>query len=120
MILRYATNLRVAKDLYEAAKPKLQGDENVIDNFVNEFDLPQKAVPLAGTIEALAAGSFALSFLNKNVSRLGSLLTLSVLSVAALKHFQAGHGKEGADHALRLMGLASLSFADTFCEKNNK
>ena len=34
--------------------------------------------------------------------------------VAAYKHFEAGHGKEGAQHALDLLGLAALSFADTF------
>ena len=27
MILRYATNLKLAKELYNASKPKLQGDQ---------------------------------------------------------------------------------------------
>ena len=87
MILRYATNLKLAKELYDASK-------------------------------AAAAGLFAASFLNKNISRLGSLAAISVLGVAAYKHFEAGHGKKGAQHALDLLGLSTLSLLDTFsCKK---
>ena len=56
--------------------------------------LPASSVKLAGGVEATAAALFAASFLNKNISRLGSLATISVLSVAAYKHFEAGHGKK--------------------------
>lgn len=37
-----------------------------------------------------------------------------MLGVAAYKHFEAGHGKAGAQHALDLLGLATLSLLDTF------
>ena len=30
MILRYATNLKLAKELYNASKPKLQGDQGMV------------------------------------------------------------------------------------------
>ncbi|MDU4915010.1 MAG: hypothetical protein E6X40_10865, partial [Staphylococcus epidermidis] len=37
---------------------------------------------------------------------------------AAYKHFEAGHGKKGAQHALDLLGLSTLSLLDTFsCKK---
>ena len=114
MILRYAANLKLAKKLYDSSKPKLQGSQEMIDTFKNVFGLPEKSVKLAGTVEATAAALFAASFLNKNISRLGSIATFGVLGVAAYKHFEAGHGKEGAQHALDLLGLAALSFADTF------
>lgn len=114
MILRYAANLKLAKELYDSSKPKLQGSQEMIDTFKNVFGLPEKSVKLAGTVEATAAALFATSFLNKNISRLGSIATFGVLGVAAYKHFEAGHGKEGAQHALDLLGLAALSFADTF------
>lgn len=113
MILRYAANLKLAKELYDASKPKLKGDQGMKETFTNVFN----AVKLAGTLEATAAALFAASFLSKNLSRLGSITTFGVLGVAAYKHFEAGHGKEGAQHALDLLGLAALSFADTFCEK---
>ncbi|MGK9070522.1 hypothetical protein CPA43_06400 [Staphylococcus warneri] len=114
MILRYATNLKLAKELYDASKPKLQGDQGMSDTFTNVFGLPEKSVKLVGTVEAAAAGLFAVSFLSKTASRLGSVATISVLSVAAYKHFEAGHGKKGAQHALDLLGLATLSLFDTF------
>ncbi|GGG98602.1 hypothetical protein E2558_11885 [Staphylococcus pragensis] len=117
MILRYAANLKLAKELYTASKPKLKGDQKMKETFTNVFGLPEDSVKLAGTVEATAAALFAASFLSKNLSRLGSIATFGVLGVAAYKHFEAGHGKEGAQHALDLLGLAALSFADTFCEK---
>ena len=79
MILRYATNLKLAKELYNASKPKLQGDQGMVDTFTNTFGLPASSVKLAGGVEATAAALFAASFLNKNISRLGSLATISVL-----------------------------------------
>ena len=111
MILRYVANLKLAKELYSSAKPKLKGDQGMIDTFQNVFGLPESSVKLAGTVEA--AAFYVASFLNKNLSRLGSIATFGVLGVA-YKHFEAGHGKEGAQHALDLLGLAALSFADTF------
>ena len=90
MVLRYATNL--AKRLYDASKPKLKGDQGMIDTFTNTFGLPENSVKLAGGVEAAAAGLLLL-VLNKNISRLGSLAAISVLGVAAYKHFEAGHGK---------------------------
>lgn len=118
MILRYLTNLKLAKELYGAAKPKLKGDQSMKDTFVEVFNLPSNAVPLAGAVEALSAVFFVLSFASKRLSRVASLLTISVLGVAAYKHFEAGHGKAGAKHALDLSDLAALSFLDTIdCKK---
>ena len=62
MILRYATNLKLAKELYNASKPKLQGDQGMVDTFTNTFGLPASSVKVAGGVEATAA---AASFLNK-------------------------------------------------------
>ena len=57
--LRYATNLKLAKELYDASKPKLKGDQGMIDTFTNTFGLPENSVKLAGGVEAAAAGLFA-------------------------------------------------------------
>ncbi len=65
--------------------------------------LPENSVKLAGGVEAAAAGLFAASFLNKNISRLGSLAAISVLGVAAYKHFEAGHGKKRCTTCFRLI-----------------
>ena len=64
MILRYAANLKLAKELYTASKPKLKGDQGMIDTFQNVFGLPESSVKLAGTVE-VAAAAFIASFLNK-------------------------------------------------------
>lgn len=65
MILRYAANLKLAKELYTASKPKLKGDQGMIDTFQNVFGLPESSVKLAGTVEVAAAAFYAASFLNK-------------------------------------------------------
>lgn len=113
MILRYLTNLKLAKELYDASKPKLKGDQSMKESFVEVFNLPSNAMPLAGALEALSAVFFVLSFASKRLSRIASLITISVLGVAAFKHFESGHGKAGAKHALDLTSLAALSFIDT-------
>ena len=113
MILRYATNLKLAKDLYAASKRKLTGNPYT----KQDFKLSERAMKLAGVIEFIASGLFATSVLHKNISRLGSLVTFSVLSVAVYKRLEAGHGKVGAQHALDLLGLAALSLIDTFSKK---
>ena len=64
MILRYAANLKLAKELYTASKPKLKGDQGMIDTFQNVFGLPESSVKLAGTVE-VAATLLSASFLNK-------------------------------------------------------
>ena len=55
----------------------------MIDTFQNVFGLPESSVKLAGTVEVAAAAFYAASFLNKNLSRLGSIATFGVLGVAA-------------------------------------
>lgn len=120
MILRYVTNLKIAKELYEASKPKLKGDQGMQDTFKNVFGLPSSLVKYVGAAEAATAALYSVSFLNKNISRLASLSTIGILSVAAYKHFEAGHGKKGAQHALDLVGLATLSLLDTIGGNKNK
>ena len=51
MILRYLTNLKLAKELYGAAKPKLQGDQSMKDTFEEVFNLPSNAVPLVARLK---------------------------------------------------------------------
>lgn len=117
MILRYATNLKLAKELYQASKPKLQA-KSMIELFEHTFGLQKELVKYVGIAEATTAALYSASFINKNISRLASLSTIGILSVAAYKHFEAGQGKKGAQHALNLLGLATLSLLDTFsCNK---
>ena len=41
MILRYVTNVKIAKELFEASKPKLKGDQEMKDTFNNVFGLDE-------------------------------------------------------------------------------
>lgn len=118
MILRYVTNLKLAKELYQASKPKLQEDKGMIELFEHTFGLQKELVKYVGIAEATTAALYSASFINKNISRLASLSTIGILSAAAYKHFEAGQGKKVAQHALDLLGLATLSLLDTFsCNK---
>lgn len=62
MILRYVTNVKIAKELFEASKPKLKGDQEMKDTFSNVFGLDEKLVPLVGGLEAASATLFSISF----------------------------------------------------------
>ena len=44
------SNLKLAKELYSSAKPKLKGDQGMIDTFQNVFGLPESSVKLVGTV----------------------------------------------------------------------
>ncbi len=96
MILRYVTNLKLAKELYQASKPKLQEDKGMIELFEHTFGLQKELVKYVGIAEATTAALYSASFINKNISRLASLSTIGILSVAVYKHFEAGHGKRCA------------------------
>ena len=55
MILRYATNLKLAKDLYAASKRKLTGNPYTKQLFTQDFKLSERAMKLAGVIEFIAS-----------------------------------------------------------------
>ncbi|UXR78024.1 MULTISPECIES: DoxX family protein [unclassified Staphylococcus] len=116
MITRYATNLKVAKEMFDAAQPKLKGDEGMKQAF-EQFNLQPELVKVVGAAEAAAAGLLGLSLFSKRLSQAGSIITLGVMGVAIAKHLQAGHGKEGAQHAIDVAKLAGMSLADTFLSK---
>lgn len=120
MLLRYLNNIKVGKELLQASEPKLKGNPQMKETFENVFGLPGNMVTVAGTIEATSGLLFLLSFGNKKMTRIATVLTFGVLSVAAYKHYEAGHGKAGAQHALDLMKLAGLSTLDTISLPNCK
>ncbi|MBI5974608.1 DoxX family protein [Staphylococcus canis] len=116
MIFSYAGNLKVAKELFNAAKPKLQNDQGMKDAFEG-FDLPKELVPIVGAAEGAAALFMVLSIFNKRFAQAASIITLAVMVGAITSHFRAGHGKEGAQHAIDVLTLAGLSLADTFTSR---
>lgn len=116
MILSYVTNLKVAKELFNAAKPKLQNSQNMKDAF-ESFDLPKELVPVIGAAEAAASLFMVLSIFNKRFAQIASVLTLGIMIGAISSHLKAGHGKKGAQHAIDVFKLAGLSLADTFTTK---
>ncbi|SUJ76792.1 Uncharacterised protein [Staphylococcus aureus] len=65
MILRYATNLKLAKELYQASKPKLQEDKGMIELFEHTFGLQKELVKYVGIAEATTAALYSASFINK-------------------------------------------------------
>ncbi|ARJ50443.1 DoxX family protein [Staphylococcus lutrae] len=116
MIVRYATNLKIAKSLFKAAQPKLKGEPGMVETF-KSFKLPEGMVKIIGVTETLAAGLFALSIIDKRFSKMASVLTLGVLTGAIYKHLEAGQGKEGAQHAIDVASLAALSLVDVLVDK---
>lgn len=116
MLLRYVTNLKLAKELLGAAKPKLKNDQGMRDAF-ESFNLSPELVRVVGAAEGAAAVLFGLSIFNKRLSQAASIITVIVLGVAIQKHFAAGHGKEGAKATIDIASMAGLSLADTLVSR---
>nr|WP_263314923.1 hypothetical protein [Mammaliicoccus sp. Marseille-Q6498] len=116
-MLRYLLNVYVGKQMFEASKPKVKDDDGMAQQFEEGFGLSRNSMKLAGGLEVIGSVFLFLSAFSKSLSRLGSVVTGSVLAVAAYKHYEAGHGYKGAKHALTLLGLSALSFVDTLCKK---
>ena len=110
-------NLKVAKEMFDAAKPKLKGDSQMINTFEQTFNLPRYTVPLAGSAELLSATLLTASFASKRASQAGALLAVGVLAVAVERTFKAGGGKAGAQHAIDVAKLAGLSLLDSVLSK---
>ncbi|GGI40893.1 hypothetical protein [Mammaliicoccus stepanovicii] len=116
-MLRYLLNVYLGKELFKASQPKVKDDDGMAQQFEEGFGLSRNAMKVAGGLELIGSIFLFLSAGSKSLSRLGSVLVGSVLSVAAFKHYEAGHGFKGSKHALTLLGLAALSFIDTLCKK---
>lgn len=116
MILRYVTNLKVAKALFDAAKPKLQNADSMKEVF-SGFNLPKELVPVIGAVETTASVFMVLSIFNKRISQIASILTLGVMVGAITNHFKDGQGKKGAQHAIDVFTMSGLSLLDTLVEK---
>lgn len=74
MILRYVTNLKLAKELYQASKPKLQEDKGMIELFEHTFGLQKELVKYVA--------------LQKQLLLLYTQLALSIKTFLALLHCQ--------------------------------
>ena len=116
MLLRYVSNLKVAKELLGAAKPKLKNDQGMREAF-ESFELSPELVRVVGAAEGAAAVLFGLSIFSKRLSQVASIITIIVLGVAIQKHLAAGHGKEGAQHAIDIASMAGLSLVDTLVNR---
>ncbi|MCJ0940197.1 DoxX family protein [Mammaliicoccus sciuri] len=116
-MLRYLLNVYVGKQIFDSSQPKVKDDDGMAQQFEEGFGLSRNAMKLAGGLELVGSIFLFLSACNKSLSRLGSVLVGSVMTVAAYKHYEAGHGFKGAKHALTLLGLSALSFLDTLGKK---
>ena len=62
MILRYAINLKLAKDLYAASKRKLTGNPYTKQLFTKDFELSESAMKLAGVVKLNPSAFIATSY----------------------------------------------------------
>lgn len=113
-MLKYLVNLYVGSKVIDSGLNKIKADGNFGEEFEMEFNVNNDQMKIAGYFEAIGSIFLFLSFLGKSFTRIGVFLINSVLGVAILKHFQAGHGYEGSKGALKLFGLNILSFLETF------
>lgn len=113
-MLKYLVNLYVGSQVIEGGLDKIKADGNLGEDFEKEFNVNNDQMKIAGYFEAVGSLFLFLSFFGKTFTRIGVFLINSVLGVALLKHFKAGHGYEGSKNALKLFGLNTLSFFETF------
>lgn len=113
-MLKYLVNLYVGSKVIEGGLDKIKADGNLGEEFETEFNVNNDQMKIAGYFEAIGSIFLFLSFLGKTFTRIGVFLINSVLGMAIFKHLKAGHGYEGSKSALKLFGLNTLSFLETF------
>ncbi len=113
-MIKYLANAYLGSQLIEGGLDKIKADGNLGEDFESEFNVNADQMKLAGYLEAVGSIFLFLSFFGKTFTRIGTLLVNAVLGVAVIKHFKAGHGFEGSKSALKLLGLSTLSFLDSF------
>lgn len=113
-MLKYLVNLYVGSQVIEGGLDKIKADGNMGEEFESEFNVNNDQMKAAGYFEAVGSIFLFLSFLGKTFTRIGVFLINAVLGVAILKHLKAGHGYEGSKNALKIFGINTLSFIETF------
>lgn len=113
-MIKYLVNAYVGSQVLEGGLNKIKADGNMGEEFESEFNVNNDQMKAAGYFEAIGAIFLFLSFLGKTFTRAGIFLINAVLGVAVVKHLKAGHGYEGSKNALKLFGINTLSFLETF------
>lgn len=112
-MLNYLNNLFIAKEMYNAGKGKLQGDENLVKMF-EEFGYSKDFMKVIGTAETAGAALLALSIFSKKFNQAGALLVEGVMLGAIYSHLKAGHGYEATKDARNILGLNTASLLASF------
>ncbi|MGM8365003.1 hypothetical protein ACLIBG_05890 [Virgibacillus sp. W0181] len=114
MMLKHVSNGYVANKLIKSSLPKVKNDDKAAKQFEEGFNLSRNTMRFAGLLELIGSVFLLMSVFGKIFVRIGAVLVNIVLLGAVFKHFQAGHGVKGAKSALKLFGLNTLNFIETF------
>lgn len=113
-MIKYLLNAYVGSQIIEGGLDKIKADGQLGESFEKEFNVNADQMKVAGYLEAVGSIFLFLSFFGKTFTRIGTLLINAVLGVAVVKHLKAGHGFEGSKKALKLLGLSTLGFLESF------
>ncbi|TDM02404.1 DoxX family protein [Macrococcus carouselicus] len=115
-MLNYLNNLYIAKEMFNAGKPKLQEDENMVKMFEN-FGYSKDFMKLTGAMETTGAALLALSLFSRRFNQAGSLLVEAVMIGAIASHLKAGQGFEATKNARKILALNTTSLLASFKDK---
>lgn len=116
-MIHYLFNAYIAKSMIEGGLQKIDNEGQMGRDFESEFNVDKDQMKIAGYLETIGSVFLFASFLGKTFTRSGTILLNIVLGAAILKHLKAGHGYEGSKNALKLFGLNTVSYLETFRKK---
>ena len=116
-MLHYLFNAYIGKSMIEGGMQKVENKGHMGEDFETMFNVDSNQMKVAGYLETIGSLFLLASFLGKSFTRMGTIMLNIVLGVAIIKHLKAGHGFEGSKNALRLFGLNTVSYLETYRKK---
>ena len=108
-MLHYLFNAYIGKSMIEGGMQKVENKGHMGED--------SNQMKVAGYLETIGSLFLLASFLGKSFTRMGTIMLNMVLGVAIIKHLKAGHGFEGSKKALKLFGLNTVSYLETYRKK---
>ncbi len=113
-MMHYLFNAYIGKSMIEGGMQKVENEGEMGEEFESTFDVDSNQMKISGYLETIGSAFLLVSFLGKSFTRAGTIMLNIVLGVAVIKHLKAGHGFEGSKNALKLFGLNTVSYLETF------
>src|SRR5699024_5434026 len=116
-MLHYLFNAYIGKSMIEGGMQKVDNEGHMGEDVDTMFNVDSNQMKVAGYLETIGSLFLLASFLVNSCTSVGTVLLILVVGVATIKHLKACSGFEGSKKALKLFGLNTVSYLETYRRK---